>query len=132
MYVKKEGATIIHFVLFYFFVLFIVCCLQKNLNYRLKQTVLHYTTRTSSIYKKKTRPTPSHMSGPNLQAQNFLSAKEKIFFTLFARALHSVLPVFSQNRYTSCSSISIIPVQLYIKFLLFRCKFSEGCLYIRK
>lgn len=82
------------------FIAFFCCCLfaknKKILNYRLKQTILQ--TSTSSIYEKSYPFTclASNPTSKTIFYIDFPLIGEKIFFTLFARALHSVT-CFSQQ-----------------------------------
>lgn len=113
--------------LFVLFIAFFCCCYlfakkNKKLNYRLKQTILQ--TSTSSIYKKLT---PSHVwpqSTSNKFSIDFPLIREKIFFTLFARALLSVTCFSVPTRY-------IYLLLFYIdhtctESLLFLCRFNRG------
>lgn len=86
----KAPQLFILFCFIFFCVIYSLLFCEKLQYYSTTLHVRHQFTRT--------RPTPSHMSGPNLQASAFSLSGEKIFFTLFARALHSDVTCFSPNQ----------------------------------
>lgn len=103
-------------VIYSILLLLLIC--KKRLNYRLKQTIL-YNLYTYVINFTKKKNLPLHMSSPNLQANNFYIdfplIGENIFFTLFARALHSGYLFFP---------IYIPPTLLYRSYLYTKFAFS--------